>query len=148
MKDVKAKKFRSKKRLEHTSNAVGYVILVIISIIWVIPYIYLILQSFRGEPGAYTTYLIPKQLTFDNYVKLFTDRSLFNFPLWYINTLITAIVVCVVQTVIVLATSFALSRLRFKGRKGLMNLMLVLGMFPGFMSMTAIYFVLKEVGLT
>lgn len=148
MKDVKAKKFRSKKRLEHTSNAVGYVILVIISIIWVIPYIYLILQSFRGEPGAYTTYLIPKQLTFDNYVKLFTDRSLFNFPLWYINTLITAIVVCVVQTVIVLATSFALSRLRFKGRKGLMNLMLVLGMFPGFMSMTAIYFLLKEVGLT
>lgn len=58
MKDVKAKKFRSKKRLEHTSSAVGYVILVIISIIWVIPYIYLILQSFRGEPG-----LIPRILS-------------------------------------------------------------------------------------
>lgn len=144
----KTKKLRSKRRVERTSNAVGYVILTVISIIWIIPYFYLILQSFRGEPGAYTTYLIPKEFTIDNYVKLFTDKSLFNFPRWYANTFITALFVCVIQTVIVLATSFALSRMRFRGRKGLMNLLLVLGMFPGFMSMTAVYFVLKEIGLT
>ncbi len=144
----KTKKLRSKRRVERTSNAVGYVILTVISIIWIIPYFYLILQSFRGEPGAYTTYLIPKEFTVDNYVKLFTDKSLFNFPRWYANTFITALFVCVIQTVIVLATSFALSRMRFRGRKGLMNLLLVLGMFPGFMSMTAVYFVLKEIGLT
>ena len=53
IKTGKQKKYRSKKRVERVSNAVGYTILVIISIIWVIPYIYLILQSFRGEPGAY-----------------------------------------------------------------------------------------------
>ena len=144
----KTKKLRSKRRVERTSNAVGYVILTVISIIWIIPYFYLILQSFRGEPGAYTTYLIPKEFTVDNYVKLFTDKSLFNFPRWYANTFITALFVCVIQTVVVLATSFALSRMRFRGRKGLMNLLLVLGMFPGFMSMTAVYFVLKEIGLT
>ena len=144
----KTKKLRSKRRVERTSNAVGYVILTVISIIWIIPYFYLILQSFRGEPGAYTTYLIPKEFTIDNYVKLFTDKSLFNFPRWYANTFITALFVCVIQTVVVLATSFALSRMRFRGRKGLMNLLLVLGMFPGFMSMTAVYFVLKEIGLT
>ena len=148
IKTGKQKKYRSKKRVERVSNAVGYTILVIISIIWVIPYIYLILQSFRGEPGAYTSYLIPKEFTFDNYIELFTDTSLFNFPRWYLNTFITAVVVCIIQTIVVLATSYALSRLRFRGRKGLMNLLLVLGMFPGFMSMTAVYFVLKEIGLT
>lgn len=144
----KTKKLRSKRRVERTSNAIGYVILTVISIIWIIPYFYLILQSFRGEEGAYTSYLIPKELTFDNYIKLFTDKSTFNFPQWYANTFITALFVCVIQTVIVLSTSFALSRMRFRGRKGLMNLLLVLGMFPGFMSMTAVYFVLKEIGLT
>ena len=148
IKTGKQKKYRSKKRVERVSNAVGYTILVIISIIWVIPYIYLILQSFRGEPGAYTSYLIPKEFTFDNYIELFTDTSLFNFPRWYLNTFITAVVVCIIQTIVVLATSYALSRLRFRGRKGLMNLLLVLCMFPGFMSMTAVYFVLKEIGLT
>ena len=144
----KSKKLRSKKRVERTTNAVVYVILVIISIIWIIPYVYLIIQSLRAEPGVYINYLLPKEWTFDNYIKLFTDTSLFDFPRWYLNTFVTALVVCVIQTTIVLATSYALSRLRFKGRKGLMNLFLVLGMFPGFMSMTAVYFVLKEIGLT
>ena len=144
----KSKKLRSKKRVERTTNAVVYVILVIISIIWIIPYVYLIIQSLRAEPGAYINYLLPKEWTFDNYIKLITDTSLFDFPRWYLNTFVTALVVCVIQTTIVLATSYALSRLRFKGRKGLMNLFLVLGMFPGFMSMTAVYFVLKEIGLT
>lgn len=143
-----AKKFRSKKRVERTTNIVIYVILTLISIIWLFPFFYLIIQSLRAEQGTATPYFWPKSWTFDNYIKLFTDKSIFNFPKWYGTTLIIAIVVTVIQTIIVLVTSYALSRLRFKMRKPLMNLMLVLGMFPGFMSMTAIYFLLKLVGLT
>jgi len=142
------KKYRSKKAVERASNAVIYVILVIMSVIWLFPFFYLIIQSLRGEPGATTNYFWPKQWTFDNYIKLFTDTSVFNFGKWYLNTLIIAVCVTVVQTVVVVATSYALSRLRFKLRKPLMNLMLILGMFPGFMSMTAIYFILKLIGLT
>lgn len=142
------KKFRSKKAMERTSNAIIYVILVVMSVIWLFPFFYLIIQSLRGEPGATTNYFWPKQWTFDNYIKLFTDNELFNFGRWYLNTLIVSVCVTIVQTVIVVATSYALSRLRFKMRKPLMNLMLILGMFPGFMSMTAVYFVLKLIGLT
>ena len=87
----------------------------------------------------------PRQWTFNNYIKLFTQTK---FPIWYGNTLLVSVVVTVVQTIIVLMTSYALSRLRFKMRKPLMNLILILGMFPGFLSMTAIYFILKEIGLT
>ena len=93
-------------------------------------------------------YFWPQQWTFDNYIGLFTDTDKFNFPRWYGITLVISVVVTLIQTTIVLITSYALSRLRFKMRKPLMNLMLVLGMFPGFMSMTAVYFILKLVGLT
>ncbi|MDE7181561.1 MAG: sugar ABC transporter permease [Clostridia bacterium] len=143
-----AKKFRSKKRVERTTNIVIYVILTLISIVWLFPFFYLVIQSLRAEQGTATPYFWPKGWTFDNYIKLFTDKSIFNFPRWYGTTLAIAVVVTVIQTIIVLVTSYALSRLRFKMRKPLMNLMLVLGMFPGFMSMTAIYFLLKLVGLT
>lgn len=143
-----ARKFRSKKRVERTTNAFIYIVLVIISIVWLFPFFYLIIQSLRGEMGAATPYFFPKQWTFDNYIKLFTDTSVYDFPRWYGTTLIISVVVTIVQTLIVLVTSYALSRLRFKMRKPLMNLMLVLGMFPGFMSMTAIYFLLKLMGLT
>ena len=134
--------------MERLSNTIIYVILVVISIIWLFPFFFLLLQSFRGEPGATTNYFFPKEYTFDNYIKLFTEKTPFNFMQWYGNTLIVSIVVTIFQTIIVLITSYALSRLRFKLRKPLMNLILILGMFPGFMSMTAVYFVLKQLALT
>ena len=143
-----AKKFRSKKAAERGANAAIYIILIIISIVWLFPFFYLIIQSLRGEDGSSTMYFWPQQWTFDNYIQLFTDTEKFNFPRWYGITLLISIVVTVIQTAIVLVTSYALSRLRFKMRKPLMNLMLVLGMFPGFMSMTAVYFILKLIGLT
>ena len=143
-----AKKYRSKKALERGTNAVIYIILTVMSVVWLFPFFYLLLQSFRGEPGAATLYFWPHEWTFNNYIKLFTDTQTFNFPKWYGTTLIISVVVTIVQTAIVLVTSYALSRLRFKMRKPLMNLMLILGMFPGFMSMTAIYFLLKLFGLT
>lgn len=146
--EIKRKAFRSKKGMERLSNTIIYVILVVISIIWLFPFFFLLLQSFRGEPGATTNYFFPKEYTFDNYIKLFTEKTPFNFMQWYGNTLIVSIVVTIFQTIIVLITSYALSRLRFKLRKPLMNLMLILGMFPGFMSMTAVYFVLKQLALT
>lgn len=141
----KVKKLRSKKGAERTVNGIIYAVLVVISIIWIIPFILLVIQSLRGEPGGATPYFFPRQWTFNNYIKLFTETK---FPIWYGNTLLVSVVVTVVQTIIVLMTSYALSRLRFKMRKPLMNLILVLGMFPGFLSMTAIYFILKEIGLT
>lgn len=141
------KKFRSKKAAERGANAAIYIILVIISVIWLFPFFFLVIQSLRGEEGASTMYFWPQQWTFDNYIGLFTDTDKFNFPRWYGITLVISVVVTLIQTTIVLITSYALSRLRFKMRKPLMNLMLVLGMFPGFMSMTAVYFILKLVGL-
>ena len=143
-----AKKYRSKKAVERGTNAVIYVILVLISIIWLFPFFYLIIQSLRGETGIATSYFFPHEWTFDNYIKLWTDTSIFNFPRWYGITLLISVAVTIIQTTIVLITSYALSRLRFKMRKPLMNLMLILGMFPGFMSMTAVYFLLKLFGLT
>ncbi len=128
-------------------NTLTYIILVIISILWLLPFLYLLLQSFRGEPGAWVGYLLPKQWTFDNYIKLFTETDKFNFPRWYLNTFIIAAVTCVVQTILTLMVSYAFSRLRFKGKKLYMNLILILGMFPGFLSMIAIYHLLKPLGL-
>ena len=153
-----AKKFRSKKAVERGSNAVIYVILTVISVIWLIPFVFLILQSLRGEPGATTNYFFPKQWTFDNYIRLFKNQGIsastgevvstgsYKFMNWYGRTLLISVCVTVIQTAIVLVTSYALSRLRFKLRKPLMNLMLILGMFPGFMSMTAMYFLLQLLG--
>ena len=139
-------KYRSKKGAERASLVAIHAILIIISVIWLIPFLLMIILSFRGETvGTSADYIFPKQWSFNNYIKLFTETK---FLRWYGNTFLVSVAVTIFQTIIILATSYALSRLRFKMRKPLMNVMLVLGMFPGFLSMTAVYFVLKEINLT
>ena len=127
-------------------NAVIYAVLIVISIIWLFPFFCLILQSFRGEYGGMVNYLIPKEFSLKNYQFLFSGDS--KFVRWYLNTLTIAVFVAIFQTIIIICVSYALSRMRFKGRKLLMNTWLVLGMFPGFLTMICLYFLLKLLGLT
>ncbi len=126
----------------------GYIVLTVLAVIWILPILWVIMISFRDEPGSYTSYFWPKKFTFKNYIVLMTDTSQFYFAKWFFNTLFVATCSCIISTIIVLSTSFTLSRLRFKGRKPFMNLALILGMFPSFMSMIAVYYILKGLGLT
>ena len=118
----------------------SYAILVIISIIWMIPFIYLLAQSF-GK-GYNQKYFFPIEYTFDNYIRLFNDKD-YNFFGWFFTTLLIALITSVTQTLITLMTSYALSRIRFNMKKPLMKMILIIGMFPGFLGIIATYYILK-----
>ena len=216
IREVQPEKLRSKKGHEMRVNASIYVLLVLMSIIWLCPFIFLVLQSFRGETGGQVAYVLPKQWTLANYAFLFEgarfdlsllvkdlgaviltvlinlagllgiffclrrkpknplettkgnwkmaalifggllalnfvraiDSSECNFVRWFINTLTIAFFCAIIQTIMQLSVSYTLSRMRFKGRKFLMNVCLVLGMFPGFLTMIVLYYLLKMLGLT
>ncbi|MBR0235588.1 MAG: ABC transporter permease subunit [Clostridia bacterium] len=126
------------------SNTVIHILLIVISIVWLIPFIFITLQSFRIENAMPVGYVIPHQWGIDNYINLFKS----DFPKWYLNTFIVAVVTALIQTIIVLCMSYTLSRFRFKMRKPLMRFMLILGMFPGMLTMIILYRVLADIGLT
>ena len=150
IREVKPQKLASKKANERRSNATIYAILVLMSIIWLAPFVFLVFQSFRSyalEGGGMVDYLLPKTWSLDNYRWLF-DPNNSNFLRWYGNTFIIALFCSVIQTMMILSVSYTLSRLRFKGRKFIMNTVLVLGLFPGFLTMITLYFLLKQLGLT
>ena len=145
---MKKQNTASAKRKRFITNTIVHVILAVLAVIWVIPIAWIIMISFRGESGQYISTLIPKTFTLNNYKKLFTDTQILNFPQMFINTLIISIFSCAISTFFVLSVSYCMSRMRFKMRKPMMNIALVLGMFPGFMSMIAVYYILKSVGLS
>ena len=137
------------KQHKKAGNAAAYIVLILISIIWLFPFVCIVLQSFRSyklEPGGMVDYLLPKTFSLDSYKFLFSKDC--QFFQWYGNTLIIAFFVAVGQTIMVLMVSYALSRMRFKGRELLMRFWLILGMFPGFLTMICLYFLLKNMGLT
>ena len=127
------------------SNTTVYIILVVMSVIWLAPFVFLVLQSFRIESTGMVGYIIPEKWGFDNYVNLFKNTK---FPRWFFNTFIVALATAALQTIIILCMSYTLSRLRFKSRKFLMNFMLVLGMFPGMLTMIILYRVLADIHMT
>ena len=142
------KKITLLKWRRRTANVFVYVLLATLGVLWVLPICYLIYTAFRVTPstGIINT-LVPDNLRLGmgNFTRLFRETM---FSKWLGNTLIVSVSSCALTTIFILMVSYALSRLRFKLRKPIMNVLLVLGMFPGFMSMIAVYFILKAMNLT
>ena len=136
------------KKKKIARNVLAHAVLTILAVVWVIPLFWIILTSFRAQKGAYTSSFFPKAYSLDNYIKLFTDTGILNFPRMFENTLIVAVFSCIISTFFVLSVAYCMSRLKFKLRKTMMNIAMILGLFPAFMAMVAVYYILKAVGLS
>ena len=132
------------KASRRLGNTLIYILLITITLVWLFPFVGIVLESFRVERPDLVGYLVPKQFGLDNYIRLFTKTGFLN---WFTNTAIIGVITAFLQTFFVLTMSYTLSRMRFKGRKGLMNFMLILGMFPGFLTMILIYKVFADMNL-
>jgi arabinogalactan oligomer/maltooligosaccharide transport system permease protein len=170
-----APKAAPEKKKHHYNQRVGrvvgdviiYLILIIMSVMWLAPIVWILFQSFNGSRGG-SNLFVPKSWTFQNYANLFnnvyedangkTIASAYNFFGYvskgrfyqgaFLNTLWVAFATMIISTLLCLATSYAFSRLRFKARQPMMKGILLLGMFPGFLGMIVIYWIFKEMGLT
>lgn len=149
---LKEPKFKSVKQQEKKSAIIGYIILIVMAIIWIYPILWIVLSAFRAEfndlgelRGIVVSHYFPKAFGLDNFALLFTTTR---FPRWFLNTLFVASITFVISTFMVLSVAYVMSKLKFKSRKKILNVSIILGLFPGFMSIIAIYYILKFMGLT
>lgn len=131
-----------------TGDVITYIFLIAISVIWLIPFVWLVAQSFRDGKGQFISTFFPTAYTFNNYKALFTEFDVMNFPRMFLNTFGIACCTCVISTFFVLSVSYCTSRLKWKMRRPYMNMAMILNLFPGFMTMVAVYFILKALGMT
>ena len=129
-------------------DTIIYIFLAVMCVVWLLPFFWVIMQSFRDGIGQYISTFLPQKYTINNYVALFTDFKVINFPRMFMNTFFVACCSCVVSTFFVLAVSYSLSRVKWKMRKPYMNTAMIITLFPGFMSMIAVYYILKALGMT
>lgn len=124
-------------------------LLAILAFIWLVPIVWLLVTSFSAYTGINTSTFFPKEWSLNNYKNLlFSADSVSQFPNWFKNTLIIAVFTCIISTIFVLMVAYATSCMRFKMRKPLMNLAVIINLFPGVLSMIAVYFILKTLNLT
>lgn len=134
---------------KHISVILKHILLIALVVIWLIPIVWLLVTAFSGYKGINIAHFFPETWSFDNFKKIFLEPdSVVQYTTWFKNTMIIAIFTCIISTSFVLMVSYAFSCMRFNGRKQLMSFSIILNMFPGVLSMIAVYFILKSIGLT
>lgn len=124
-----------------------YSILIIVSLIFVFPCFWLVISCFSKSGDMYSfNGFFPSEYSLDSFKLLFTDTVMYNYISWFTNTLFVAVVSSLLGTVLVILTAYTISTFEFRGRKALMKGALVLGMFPSFMGMTAVYLLMTQFG--
>ena len=129
-------------------SVIVYAIVLLISFIFAFPCIWLILSSFNANGSLLTLDgFFPEAYSFDTFKTLFTEKVEHDYMTWFGNTLFVAGISCVISTVLVLAVSYTMSRYRFKSRKQMMKVTLLLNIFPNFMNMTALFVIMTQFDL-
>ena len=131
-----------------TGDVITYIFLSVMCVVWLLPFFWVIMQSFRDGKGQFISTFLPTAYTLNNYKALFTELNVMNFPRMFLNTFGIACCTCLISTFFVLSVAYCTSRLKWKMRKPYMNMAMVINLFPGFMSMVAVYFILKALGMT
>ena len=132
------------------SDTVIYIVLTLLVVIWLFPLVWMILKAFDVLwLGPYSPTIFPEMMGMDNFKNLFGGEGYQNYPYgqWLLNTFFVAVGSCIISTLMTLMVSFALSRLRFKARKKLMNISMLLGLFPGFLAVIALYYIFSAFGI-
>ena len=128
--------------------AITYLIILAVCFIFLFPILWLVLASFSKTGSIYSfDGFFPTEFSFDSFIRLFTDTDLYNYPRWFLNTLFIALMSSLIGTTLTILTAYVMSRFRFKSRKAMMKMTLILGMFPSFMTMTAVYLMMTQFNL-
>ncbi len=137
-----------RKLVQNTRAAVFYTIMFAISLIWLYPYVWLFLSSFKPWDEIYTTF-IPSHFTLKSYTYISTVASQVGYP--FVRGLLNSIFIAVTVTVSVVVTSaiigYAVAKVKFSGSSALFNFVIYQMLFPGFMFTVPLYVVIRSFGL-
>lgn len=133
------------KKKKSIKKIILYILLVLVSFIFLFPCIWIILSSFSKSGSIYSLDgFFPSSYSLDSFIRLFTDTGLYNYPRWFMNTLIIATLSCVIGTFLVILTAYTMSRIEFSWKKNLIKSTMILQMFPSFMAMIAVYLLMTQ----
>lgn len=108
------------------------------------PLYLVVLSSFNESGSLQVSSFIPKDISFANYKVLFNDERI-PYLTWMKNSLMISGFVAVASVIIGAASAFAFSRLKFKGKKVGIQLLLLIQMFPAILALAAVYVIMERV---
>jgi arabinogalactan oligomer/maltooligosaccharide transport system permease protein len=120
------------------------------------PIVYVLSAAFNAIPSLTSAQLVPDDVTLENFRRILsgkpgevgTEQEALDVPYtsWYVNTLVIASATAIISVFFSVLAAYAFARFRFRGRRmGMMSLLLI-QMFPTFLAVVAIYYIVLNVG--
>ena len=137
-------KMKSKRRME---QILCYVILILLALMVLVPVLWMISTAFKTEAQTYSPkpQWIPDPISLESFRKFFTT---YNFGRMTLNSLVTCIFAMIICITCACLAGYGVTRFQFKGKKQLMNFLLVTQMFPSVMLVVPFYAVLSKYHMT
>lgn len=121
-----------------------HLVAVITSFFALFPIYLVIISSVNPTGSLQVTSFIPTSGSFANFSRLFNDPTI-PYLTWMRNSLVIAGTVAVLSVVVGAASAFAFSRLKFKGKRSGIKLLLLVQMFPALLALSAVYVIMERV---
>ncbi len=135
------------KQRERLFSSIYRIIIALLALAFAMfPVLWVFSASIDPTNSLVNQQLIPPRANFDNYEKLFVSDSSLQFWRWMWNSLYIAAITTVLGVILCALAAYAFSRFRFRGRRSLLQTVLLIQVFPNFLSMVAIYLILRQVG--
>ncbi|CAB4574460.1 unannotated protein [freshwater metagenome] len=125
-------------------NLWRHLVAVIASLFALFPIYLVIISSINPTGSLQVTSFIPTSGSLTNFSRLFNDPTI-PYLTWMRNSLVIAGTVAVLSVVIGAASAFAFSRLKFKGKRSGIKLLLLVQMFPALLALSAVYVIMERV---
>jgi trehalose/maltose transport system permease protein len=128
----------------YTKKTAFYLLVIAIVVESVFPFYYAILTSFKSGTSLFEVNYWPTQVSWDNYAAVFQNGS---FPQNIWNSIVIATLTVALALLFAVTASYALSRVRFRGRSLLLLTILSVSMFPQIAVLAGLFEVIRTFGL-
>jgi arabinogalactan oligomer/maltooligosaccharide transport system permease protein len=108
------------------------------------PLYLVVLSSLKTGGSLQLSSFLPREVSLENFRVLFNDPRI-PYLTWVKNSLVIASTVAISSVFIGAASAFAFSRLRFKGKKFGIQMLLLVQMFPAVLALSAVYVIMERV---
>lgn len=136
---------RNRKKM--VENILSYFILILLASVIIVAVLWMVSTAFKTEAQTYSPkpVWIPNPITLDSLKKFFTT---YNFGKMLMNSLVTSIFSMIICVSSACLAGYGVTRFRFRGKKSLMNFLLITQMFPSVMLVVPFYAILSKYHLT
>jgi len=136
---------RTKVRNRRLLVAVSTLLIVLALLSTLIPIYFIVKTSFSPTGSTATNTLLPQGFSIENYTRLFNNPAL-PYGVWFLNSLKISLSVTIITTFVVMMSAYAFSRLRFRGREALLQVIVLLQVFPNLLAIVAIFLIVQQLG--